>query len=416
MVSPCVSRGASPRGRRSRCGIDADHTPDRRISAWAEEPPRAQKATPGSEAHLRVGGGACSTYRDGHAALGASPRGRRSRPIPQLPEARRGRISAWAEEPPRCCRHGPRIRGASPRGRRSRAIASRTSRHGRRISAWAEEPAPSTASTSSAAAHLRVGGGASGSYARARARTGASPRGRRSRPRREQPPDRSGRISAWAEEPTARPPTRPGSGAHLRVGGGAHHGARRHHHGRGASPRGRRSRGRQQHPRRLVGAHLRVGGGAGRRVLTAYAGRISAWAEEPRTRASRSRSRRAHLRVGGGANPSAREYMMPQGASPRGRRSRDEAIAHRALGRRISAWAEEPRLRRPTPGPAEGASPRGRRSRAPEREVGDAMGRISACWAEEPETCRARPWPESAHLRVGGGAQPGGSTATTGTR
>ena len=275
--------------------------------------------------------------------------------------------------------------GASPRGRRSRGRDRTELLLTRRISAWAEEPRSSSSSTDSPAAHLRVGGGAGRPENRTLARTGASPRGRRSRIGGSVRAAKSGRISAWAEEPGRVEGARARAGAHLRVGGGALRRWRARTGRTGASPRGRRSRGydapRIAAPRRIsawaeepavgrrpgavCGAHLRVGGGAdppsligdgpqgasprGRRspwwgwLLVFMFGRISAWAEEPTPPRPTSPSRWAHLRVGGGARPRRLRASLCCGASPRGRRSPPLRRMRGADLRRISAWAEEPR-------------------------------------------------------------------------
>ena len=261
---------------------DAGRPVPRRISAWAEEPIRPAWRRVRPTAHLRVGGGASPGKKIGRIYDGASPRGRRSRPGQGLRRVPRGRISAWAEEPPR-----------------ARAAASRPR------------------------AHLRVGGGAPGGWLMDDEDEGASPRGRRS-PRAEHGGrPGSGRISAWAEEPSAPRRCRRRAAAHLRVGGGAVTPTRRPNSLAGASPRGRRSR---RQPAPGPAAH----------------GRISAWAEEPRRASARGSRRRAHLRVGGGAPPITRERSTHTGASPRGRRSRELDRHGQVQPRRISAWAEEP--------------------------------------------------------------------------
>ena len=125
-TSPKGALGASPRGRRSRSWMPEQERIVWRISAWAEEPFRDGEPGWHVWAHLRVGGGAAILHADMGGQLGASPRGRRS-PTDRLSVSPRcGRISAWAEEP------------SCARSRRPCA---------RRISAWAEEPrAPTRAS------------------------------------------------------------------------------------------------------------------------------------------------------------------------------------------------------------------------------------------------------------------------------
>ena len=217
----------------------------------------------------------------------------------------------------------PFVRGASPRGRRSRPRHDAPRSWRGRISAWAEEPRDASARVAAPTAHLRVGGGALRRSELTASNRGASPRGRRSLPHRAHGSDLRGRISAWAEEPTSSPRRSRAPGAHLRVGGGAGGGPMSAKPSKGASPRGRRS----PRPRRDPG---------GRR------GRISAWAEEPWL-ARRGLGRLpAHLRVGGGAVGVSDEPRRGDGASPRGRRSLGRLLRASEPVRRISAWAEEP--------------------------------------------------------------------------
>ena len=193
--------------------------------------------------------------------------------------------------------------GASPRGRRSLSRGVHAGALGRRISAWAEEPC----------------------WGRGRLPgwPGASPRGRRGQRRRTAACPGRRRISAWAEEPGTRPAAPRAAGAHLRVGGGASFMGMKDAAVSGASPRGRRSPGAQpEAPSRH--------------------GRISAWAEEPRSCCSGAAPTTAHLRVGGGAQNLTTEVSGGSGASPRGRRSSDDGRPRVAWQRRISAWAEEP--------------------------------------------------------------------------
>ena len=275
-----------------------------------------------------------------------------------------------------------------------------------RISAWAEEPRLACRRSGAPGAHLRVGGGADVLGWFPLFSRGASPRGRRSLCGFPMGPDVCGRISAWAEEPVGNCAGERFRKAHLRVGGGAMVAPTDSSPPHGASPRGRR--------------------GLGMYVPEAIAtGRISAWAEEPRSRRSSATASAAHLRVGGGADIRDAIAAWGTGASPRGRRSRSES-EDRLPGRgRISAWAEEPR-RRARPGRRSrahlrvgggakrvrchathdaGASPRGRRS--PERRSQDKCvpRRISA-WAEEPGKGKRCENVAMAHLRVGGGAPP----------
>ncbi len=171
---------------------------------------------------------------------------------------------------------------------------------------------------------------------------------------------------------------------HLRVGGGTESNRPRRGEPRGASPRGRRNRERR---------HLSI---ALRRC-------ISAWAEEPRGRATASRSPWVHLRVGGGTDCHGSVIRRSWGASPRGRRNRGRGDQARTRLRCISAWAEEPdQGSAPARGQAvhlrvgggtdeliaveakcTGASPRGRRNPACAVGPTPTLGCISA-WAEEP--------------------------------
>ena len=419
--------GASPRGRRSPWPACAPFGVPRRISAWAEEPCTIASSKRPKRAHLRVGGGARIAILCGRKTTGASPRGRRSHGDIRHGPRRDGRISAWAEEPPRrrrspsspgahlrvgggatwrsCCRMP--CAGASPRGRRSLHKRKCPPPLNRRISAWAEEPDAPTGGRRAQRAHLRVGGGAPDGTSTAWPVTGASPRGRRSHAYNVMAGHVEGRISAWAEEPHRDDGRIAGYGAHLRVGGGAHPrlGPRREH--AGASPRGRRSRVLE--PR-------------GRDRLR----RISAWAEEPRTSGGTSIPRTAHLRVGGGAGMVSGRVPADTGASPRGRRSLPRHLRHHRIERRISAWAEEPTARaRPCTcsmahlrvgggafastsfsKPPSGASPRGRRSPRALLQALAQHRRISA-WAEEPSPVGASCPLDWAHLRVGGGAVAG---------
>ncbi len=306
---------------------------------------------------------------------------------------------AWACTCPR-----PSRPGASPRGRRSLDPEEAQPPHRRRISAWAEEPTFATQSRRGARAHLRVGGGAGANQKTVYQAEGASPRGRRSREGAHDPAGALGRISAWAEEPSVSGVTPRMMRAHLRVGGGALNAAPRTNVSQGASPRGRRSRVREN-------------------GVKTWRWRISAWAEEPRRSRTAGRKGRAHLRVGGGAERRVVEAVRDGGASPRGRRSQAIFRVVCTVDRRISAWAEEPQdVARSAPrdrahlrvgGGAvywadetrleQGASPRGRRSPPLSACIIRRVWRISA-WAEEPKSGASETTSFWAHLRVGGGA------------
>ncbi len=77
-------------------------------------------------------------------------------------------------------------------------------------------------------------------------------------------------------------------------------------------------------------------------------GCISAWAEEPPSRARTRADRPVHLRVGGGTAWQPQTGPQMAGASPRGRRNLAALRLHRGCVGCISAWAEEPM--RETPG------------------------------------------------------------------
>ncbi len=274
--------GASPRGRRNpklRMVIPAG---PRRISAWAEEPCGAGTIQSHRPAHLRVGGGTSAAQPWRPRCAGASPRGRRNLIVSDKHVLAEGRISAWAEEPALSSPLGgamaahlrvgggtamasatsPACRGASPRGRRNLVSGKAAKLKRGRISAWAEEPCRPRPSARSATAHLRVGGGTARTALGLSGNTGASPRGRRNQIADGLALRCARRISAWAEEPPRSSRARSGRGAHLRVGGGTSAPTSSPAASIGASPRGRRNR--------LVALGLDLGHR-----------RISAWAEEP---------------------------------------------------------------------------------------------------------------------------------------
>ena len=96
-----LSKGRSPRGRRSHRKVTEDKIAEGSISAWAEEPVGHHARPAARRVDLRVGGGA-RTDRAGSRALGGrSPRGRRSRYDQESGANEHGSISAWAEEPSR---------------------------------------------------------------------------------------------------------------------------------------------------------------------------------------------------------------------------------------------------------------------------------------------------------------------------
>ncbi len=237
-------------------------------------------------AHLRVGGGTVRARIAWGHEVGASPRGRRNPERIHHAHRRHGRISAWAEEP--------------------------RWRHDRCRPAWA---------------HLRVGGGTAHKLHDDPRPTGASPRGRRNLVTMAKIVSVHGRISAWAEEPAPRAIPRSATTAHLRVGGGTLAPFASDPDRLGASPRGRRNQ---------PTSYGREG----------CAGRISAWAEEPRRWRHDRSSPSAHLRVGGGTDDSSPVNRAVAGASPRGRRNPLRPNCRRCASRRISAWAEEPSLER----------------------------------------------------------------------
>ncbi len=214
-------QGASPRGRRNHLRHLARDRVAGCISAWAEEPTSSARPETAPWVHLRVGGGTAARMRSLAMSMGASPRGRRNRDDVDRCAARRGCISAWAEEPSTSGSPPPGRRvhlrvgggtrssagaraghaGASPRGRRNRDDDGRDDLRPRCISAWAEEPARSEGSALAPGVHLRVGGG---TYLVALVVTllwGASPRGRRNRAHQPGLSEAAGCISAWAEEP-----------------------------------------------------------------------------------------------------------------------------------------------------------------------------------------------------------------------
>ena len=205
-VTPCrgdvFQRGASPRGRSSHdANGDLGHGQGR-ISARAEQPSQGDPSAMNQAAHLRAGGAAdAGTWAEDELG-GASPRGRSSRPRDRHPAAGAGRISARAEQP----------------------------RH-------------SSSSCSPPSAHLRAGGAATCGCSTTECSTGASPRGRSSPACVVLRSRVVGRISARAEQPSARTGPRRGRGAHLRAGGAAPRLRARTASNPGASPRGRSSHG-----------------------------------------------------------------------------------------------------------------------------------------------------------------------------
>ncbi len=234
--------------------------------------------------------------------------------------------------------------------------------------------------------------------------------------------------------------------AHLRVGGGTRGARGSDAVAPGASPRGRRNPGAGVHLPLADGrisawaeeptsrstrsptrrAHLRVGGGTatepvrvicgggasprGRRNLLVCRAlemgqrRISAWAEEPQRSRGSQPARRAHLRVGGGTMAAVAEVLSMVGASPRGRRNPSTELVRRVRERRISAWAEEPAAAPLVASVGCGASPRGRRNPKMLGSRPFSSRRISA-WAEEPSARKRGRRGPGAHLRVGGGTQ-----------
>jgi len=167
-----------------------------------------------------------------------------------------------------------------------------------------------------------VGGGALALPVTVLCSPGRSPRGRRSLLDALGAGRVLGSISAWAEEPACRSVFCDGGGVDLRVGGGALATLHAMSQKRGRSPRGRRS------PTRSFG-----------RAETR--GSISAWAEEPFGRSDNQAVAGVDLRVGGGACVSCLHRLLPQGRSPRGRRSRGQPPRLYADHGSISAWAEE---------------------------------------------------------------------------
>src|SRR5215472_11535853 len=152
---------------------------------------------------------------------------------------------------------------------------------------------------------------------------GRSPRGRRNPRRALGTAVGEGSISAWAEEPLFDEGILLLVGVDLRVGGGT----RAPDCGpcglAGRSPRGRRN--------------LFAG-----RLVVAFIGSISAWAEEPLQRQSLNRPAWVDLRVGGGTCKCYWQGDVIWGRSPRGRRNLELAITRHGIGGSISAWAEEP--------------------------------------------------------------------------
>ncbi len=69
---------------------------------------------------------------------------------------------------------------------------------------------------------------------------------------------------------------------------------------------------------------------------------ISAWAEEPSVRRRPDSHSRVHLRVGGGTRATRGLEALRRGASPRGRRNRWPRSSSASRDGCISAWAEEP--------------------------------------------------------------------------
>ena len=194
----------------------------------------------------------------------------------------------------------------------------------------------------------------------------------------------TGSISAWAEEPCHRQADALAVGVDLRVGGGAFQPRAVMCRLWGRSPRGRRSL-------------------APRACWPCKRGSISAWAEEPAWCRARDTCKGVDLRVGGGADKDGNGDLLSVGRSPRGRRSLKGIPVHVTTQGSISAWAEEPHVRRPGRschgvdlrvggGAASaslmatvcaGRSPRGRRSRLGLVVIAGPLGSISA-WAEEP--------------------------------
>ena len=298
-----VDQGASPRERRNHAGDTAVEEALGRISARAEEPLESDAQNPTFRAHLRASGGTTPAPPGASRSAGASPRERRN-PRTLVNEAEKmRRISARAEEPAnrvpsrqRLAAHlrasggtlpgamlASQSRGASPRERRNRHKRRRISRQRGRISARAEEPITVWRSHAQQEAHLRASGGTTELSVPLAVTQGASPRERRNPLHRAVRLVGSRRISARAEEPEARLPSRYSLPAHLRASGGTASLLRGARSEQGASPRERRNL-----LRRLPGL--------------AEERRISARAEEPAPRDVGRISRRAHLRASGGTS------------------------------------------------------------------------------------------------------------------
>ncbi len=98
-VTGAFRKGRSPRGRRSQGMMLRVLVLAGSISARAEEPRRRPGGSRKSRVDLRAGGGAPRNGRSVTMRQGRSPRGRRSRAAGHCEVARRGSISARAEEP-----------------------------------------------------------------------------------------------------------------------------------------------------------------------------------------------------------------------------------------------------------------------------------------------------------------------------
>ena len=252
------------------------------ISASAEEPSTPTASSARTWVDLRERGGAVTSRATAATLPGRSPRARRSRIAGHHLKRPVGSISASAEEPDERpvfelhervdlrerggadCHSSrvPSVTGRSPRARRSPAqIGSRGARQGS-ISASAEEPRARAPSKPSRRVDLRERGGAIPGNAWANVDAGRSPRARRSPNAQDCQDSRAGSISASAEEPLITAPSSPSPGVDLRERGGAFETASTSSHVRGRSPRARRS----QPPLR---------------VHRASRGSISASAEEP---------------------------------------------------------------------------------------------------------------------------------------
>ena len=239
LLSRCLGRGSSPRGRGKLDQIKGSWSWRRLIPAWAGKTSAALPRRRGWRAHPRVGGENGADLATHERCGGSSPRGRgKPRAINQL--VLMGRlIPAWAGKTlddratlallrahPRVggenlvfSLFGARFAGSSPRGRGKPGHGPRGTLPDRLIPAWAGKTGTRAPRLPRGPAHPRVGGENSSAFLPDFLPGGSSPRGR-GKPCSEGPCNEDGRlIPAWAGKTPVGLPCGRYIRAHPRVGG-----------------------------------------------------------------------------------------------------------------------------------------------------------------------------------------------------